>query len=55
MASITGNSTAEIHAPLDRVWALENYDLRKTIERVIALAKDADDPYAAVNKWLGET
>jgi ribosome-associated toxin RatA of RatAB toxin-antitoxin module len=22
MASITGNSTAEIHAPLDRVWAL---------------------------------
>ena len=39
----------------DRVWARENYDLRKTIERVIVLAKDADDPYAAVKKWLGET
>jgi len=39
----------------DRVWARENYDLRKTIERVIALAKDTDDPYAAVKKWLGET
>jgi predicted aminopeptidase len=39
----------------DRVWARENYDLRKTIERVIGLAKDADDPYAAVRKWLGET
>jgi len=39
----------------DRVWARENYDLRKTIERVILLAKDADDPYAAVKKWLGET
>ena len=39
----------------DRVWARENYDLRKTIERVILLAKDADDPYAAVKKWLGES
>jgi len=39
----------------DRVWARENYDLKKTIERVIELAKDADDPYAAVKKWLGET
>jgi hypothetical protein len=39
----------------DRVWARENYDLRKTIERVIALAKDADDPYAAIEKWLGES
>jgi predicted aminopeptidase len=39
----------------DRVWARENYDLRKTIERVILLAKDADDPYAAVRKWLGES
>jgi predicted aminopeptidase len=39
----------------DRVWARENYDLRKTIERVILLVKDADDPYAAVKKWLGET
>jgi predicted aminopeptidase len=39
----------------DRVWARENYDLRKTIERVIGLAKGADDPYAAVKKWLGET
>jgi predicted aminopeptidase len=39
----------------DRVWAREHYDLRRTIERVILLAKDADDPYAAVKKWLGET
>jgi len=39
----------------DRVWAREIHELRKTIERVIALAKDADDPYAAVKKWLGET
>ena len=39
----------------DRVWARENHDLKKTIERVIELAKDADDPYAAVKKWLGET
>ena len=39
----------------DRVWERENHDLRKTIERVIGLAKDADDPYAAVKKWLGET
>ena len=38
----------------DRVWARENHDLRATIERVIELAKDADDPYAAIKKWLGE-
>ena len=38
----------------DRVWARENHDLRKTIERVIALAKDADDPYTAIKGWLGE-
>jgi predicted aminopeptidase len=38
----------------DRVWAREGYDLRRTIERVIRLAKDADDPYAAVKRWLGE-
>ena len=38
----------------DRVWEREGRDLRRTIERVILLAKDADDPYAAVKKWLGE-
>ena len=38
----------------DRVWAREGYDLRRTIERVVTLAKDADDPYAAVKRWLGE-
>ena len=38
----------------DRVWEREGHDLRKTIERVILLAKDADDQYAAVKKWLGE-
>ena len=32
----------------------EGRDLRKTIERVIVLAKDGDDPYVAVKKWLGE-
>ena len=39
----------------DRVWAREGYDLRRTIERVVTLAKDADDPYAAVKRWLGES
>ena len=38
----------------DRVWARDGHDLRRTIERVVALAKDADDPYAAVKQWLGE-
>ena len=38
----------------DRVWEREGHDLRRTIERVILLAKDADDPYAAVKRWLGE-
>jgi predicted aminopeptidase len=38
----------------DRVWEREGHDLRRTIERVILLAKDADDPYAAVKQWLGE-
>lgn len=38
----------------DRVWEREGRDLRRTIERVIALAKDADDPYQAVKHWLGE-
>jgi predicted aminopeptidase len=39
----------------DRVWERENRDLRRTIEQVITLAKDADDPYAAIKKWLGES
>ena len=39
----------------DRVWEREGRDLRRTIERVILLAKDADDPYAAVKKWMGES
>jgi predicted aminopeptidase len=39
----------------DRVWERENRDLRRTIERVISLAKDADDPYAAIKRWLGES
>ena len=38
----------------DRVWEREGRDLRRTIERVIGLAKDADDPYAAIKGWLGE-
>jgi len=38
----------------DRVWEREGRNLRLTIERVIALAKDAKDPYAAVKAWLGE-
>ncbi|HEX6050728.1 MAG TPA: aminopeptidase [Gemmatimonadaceae bacterium] len=38
----------------DRVWEREGRNLRLTIERVVALAKDADDPYAAVKSWLGE-
>ena len=38
----------------DRVWEREGRNLRLTIERVIAIAKDADDPYAAVKAWLGE-
>ena len=38
----------------DRVWERENHDLRRTIEQVITLAKDADDPYLAVKRWLGE-
>jgi predicted aminopeptidase len=39
----------------DRVWERENRDLRRTIERVITLAKDADDPYVAIKRWLGES
>jgi hypothetical protein len=38
----------------DRVWEREGRDLRRTIERVVTLAKDAKDPYAAVKAWLGE-
>ena len=38
----------------DRVWEREGRNLRLTIERVIAIANDADDPYAAVKAWLGE-
>jgi predicted aminopeptidase len=38
----------------DRVWEREGRDLRRTIERVITLARDAKDPYAAVKAWLGE-
>jgi len=38
----------------DRVWEREGRDLRRTIERVVRLAKDADDPYQAVKQWLGE-
>ena len=38
----------------DRVWEREGRDLRRTIARVVELAKDADDPYAAVKAWLGE-
>ena len=39
----------------DRVWEREGRNLRLTIERVVALAKDAKDPYAAVKAWLGES
>ena len=39
----------------DRVWEREGRDLRRTIERVILLAKDADDPYVAVKLWLGKS
>ena len=37
----------------DRVFALEGHDLRNTIRRVTALAKeDEKDPFAAVRGWL---
>ena len=38
----------------DRVWAREGYDLRRTIARVVALAKDAEDPFDAMREYLGE-
>lgn len=38
----------------DRVWEREGRDLRRTVERVIVLARDSDDPYEAVKRWLGE-
>lgn len=38
----------------DAVYARERYDLRRTIDRVRALAVDAPrDPYGAVRRWLG--
>lgn len=38
----------------DAVWARENGDLRKTIARIIELAKSKPkDPYAALRSWLG--
>lgn len=47
MASITGNSTAEIHAPLDTVWALVEDverapDWQGGLKGVHALERDAD-------------
>jgi predicted aminopeptidase len=37
----------------DAVYEREGKDLRKTVERVISLAKaDSDDPYGAVRRWL---
>ena len=37
----------------EAVYTLENYDLRRTIKRVIALAKSRPkDPYAALRDWL---
>ncbi|MEO8193746.1 MAG: aminopeptidase [Gemmatimonadales bacterium] len=37
----------------DKVWQREGNDLRRTIARVIALAKsDRKDPYAALRRWL---
>jgi predicted aminopeptidase len=38
----------------DQIYAREGKDLRRTIGRVIALAKsDKKDPYAALRRWLG--
>jgi len=38
----------------DQVYMREGRDLRRTIGRVIALAKsDKKDPYAALRRWLG--
>lgn len=36
----------------DRVWIREGGDLPRTIRRVIAIAEDADDPFAALRAWL---
>jgi predicted aminopeptidase len=38
----------------DQVYAREGKNLRRTIGRVIALARsDRKDPYAALRRWLG--
>jgi predicted aminopeptidase len=38
----------------DAVWEREGRDLRRTVERVIALAKSRpDDPFAAVRQFVG--
>ena len=37
----------------DAVFVREGRDVRRTIERVIAIAKsDDDDPYGALRRWL---
>jgi predicted aminopeptidase len=37
----------------DRVWEREGRDLRRTVARVIALARqDPKDPYRAVRAWV---
>ncbi len=39
----------------DAVWEREGRDLRRTVERVIALARSTpDDPYGALRRWVTE-
>lgn len=37
----------------DAVYAREGYDLVRTVERVVALAKGEDKPFDALRRWLG--
>jgi hypothetical protein len=40
----------------DSVWLREGQDLRKTIARVIALAKSKPkDPFSALREWIAKT
>jgi hypothetical protein len=40
----------------DAVWVREGQDLRKTITRIIALAKSKPkDPFGALREWVAKT
>jgi hypothetical protein len=40
----------------DGVWVREGQDLKKTINRIIALAKSKPkDPFGALREWVGKT